>query len=186
MKNAVTFSFWLRNHSQLLQILFLEIRQTQICLVNTNRYPDITARIDGARFRSLLEAADCEMKGILQVGRYCGLDMITCARLRRSDLSANFEILWREAESKGGHGPVYLGLKLITHLRSLPKLPSARAPLFPTYAALSQEELRMRFNKLLKRNHRGSSESCYQFADLYFNLSLLGMGQAISRNLAAW
>lgn len=125
-------------------------------------------------FHRLLKCADPEWEGILRFGRYCGLPLNDCARLRSKNLSHDRQTLCIPA-SDGGHQVFMpLGSQLVDHLNALPKA-SANTPLFPHCFQMSRGSLERQFKWLLRRAGIAAPSRGLGFASVFFVL-----GQAIS------
>jgi hypothetical protein len=121
------------------------------------------------RFQQMLDSADREWKGILRFGRYCGLDILTCAQLRHSDFSKTYEALRLNREKECGQASMRLGPKLIAHLRSLPKASKADEPIFPNSATMSRKELMIRFREVQQGLNDNLTSRPFQFSRLWFD-----------------
>jgi integrase len=82
-------------------------------------------------FLSLLRVADVEWEGMMMFGRYCGLRLMDCARLRFRNLSRNRKVLRFAVPKQGSLVQIPLGPNLTRYLLSLPAPPSTDALLFP-------------------------------------------------------
>lgn len=125
------------------------------------------------RFQNMLDSANREWKGILRFGRYCGLDILACARLRHSDFSNHYEALRLNHGKECGYASMRLGPKLIAHLRSLPEASTASEPIFPNSATLSRKMLMIRFREMQLQLHDNLTSRPFQFSELWFDFSRL-------------
>lgn len=124
--------------------------------------------ITSDKFRLLFKRANSEWKGILMLGRYCGLGLIDCARLRRLNLTADRSGLRLFAGPNRRIRKVPLGPRLTSYLRALSLGPS-HAPLFPYLCGKTVEELEAEFKAHVTIAGLGYAKApC--FCSIYFQM----------------
>ena len=129
--------------------------------------------ITSDKFRLLFKRASSEWKGILMLARYCGLDLIDCARLRRLNLTADRNGLRLFAGPNGRIRKVPLGPRLTNYFRTL-SLGTPDTPLFPKVLSEKAEELEAKFIALVTRGGPGNTKSP-SFCSLYYNMPPTGV-----------
>lgn len=106
--------------------------------------------INRDNFHLLLGLASAEWKGILMLGRYCGLNLMQCARLRRWHLNYDRSALCITRAESGPSLRIPLGPRLISYLRML-SLENCDTPLFPIALEKKCDDLEADFRILVAK-----------------------------------
>jgi len=117
-------------------------------------------------FHRLLGFADAEWKGIMRLGRYCGLGLTDCARLKSWNLSQDKQMLLLKVPNVKHLLKFPLGPKLTDYLMTLPNPTTPDTPLFPNCYSTEQSGLEAEFNRLLERTDKAYSD--LDFSSLHY------------------
>lgn len=121
----------------------------------------------------MLTGATPEWRGILQIGRYCSLELGCCAALRHTHFTRGYNCLrlWPGNDSRKSCIP--LGPKLIGYLRALGTSTNVDAPVFPRAGDTKLADLEQQFRELQKPLLASERNRDFSFSDLYFGFGSL-------------
>jgi integrase len=146
--------------------------------INPDTWPEVTrSLINRDGFHRLLRLADSEWKGILMLGRYCGLHLKDCVRLRRFNVSSDRSALRFGSGPTGRMRRLHLGPRLISYLQTL-SLESSDSPLFPIARDKNAKQMKRELKILMTKAAPGNTKSpC--FASIYFEMLPKGVRLAL-------
>ena len=96
-----------------------------------------------------------------------------CSRLKRADLSTNFDILLPPTSRDGRLEAMPLGPNLVKYLRALPETSRPDASIFQKCSSIRLAELERQFRRLQERALGRDPRMRFHFSDLWFDLSRL-------------
>ncbi len=142
------------------------------------------ALLPGVAFEKLLDVADAEWEGILRLGRYCGISLMSCVRLRWRNVSDDNTSLRLFVDHGAQILEIPLGPKMANYLAVRRKMGSADTPVFPDNCHKRLESLAEHFALLAKRawGASGRRKPCFSLIHFSFRpvkAGLPGISQSV-------
>jgi hypothetical protein len=137
-------------------------------------HPDLKfkakSHLPGAAFQALLHVADTEWEGILRLGRYCGISLMSCVLLRWQNVSEDNTSLRLFAGDGTQILEMPLGPKLANYLTVHRKRGCPDMPLFPENCHKGLESLAEHFALLAKKawGPSGPRKPCFTLVHFSF------------------
>jgi integrase len=131
----------------------------------------VESPINSEDFQALLRVSDSEWQGMMMLGRYCGLRLVDCARLRVQNVSKDRKCLRFPVLEETREADIPVGNKLAEYLRMHEPVDKAGSPLFPRCASLSVPQLLAEFRHLALKAWGPKSNIPMRFSSVRFDLS---------------
>src|SRR3569833_157168 len=130
----------------------------------------IASRISGPQFIKVIRIADWEWQGILRLGRYCGISLRSCSRLRWSNVSRDNCNLNLFSHGTGRMRSFPLGPKLTDYLATIRCIGEEDGFVFPRNCRKSVASLATDFARLANKAWGNQLPRVTRFSSIQFSL----------------